>query len=98
MGKFEQCLDVTNLETLLDILAQDSLNQALDVCPLVAEPLHLRETAVVDEIHKGPFPLGVGFGGDALCVDMMALAILRKREWVKVNLVVTSGQMGGQFP
>lgn len=40
---------------------------------------------------------GVGFSGDALYVDVVILAILREREGVEVNLIVTSGQVCGQF-
>ena len=97
MGKFAERFDVSYLETLLDVFSQDSFYQTLHIRPFVAKPLHLREAAVVNVIHEGTLALGIGFGGDALRVNLMILAILREREGVKMDFILTPSQMGGQF-
>ena len=97
MGEFAQCLDVAYLEALLDVFPHDGFYQALHVGPLVAKSLHLWKAAIVDVVHKGPFALSIGLGGDALHVNPMILAIFQEGEWIKVYFVVTPCEVRGQF-
>ena len=97
MSEFSQRLDVAYLETLLNVFSQDSLYQALHVCSFIAQILHLRETSVMNIIHKSTFALGISLGGDTLCVNPMILAIFRERKWIKMYFVISASQMCSQF-
>ena len=97
VGESTERLDVAYLEALLYVLAQDGLYQALHIRPLVMETLHFREPAVVDVVHECLLAGGIGLGGDTLHVNLMILAIFQKGERIKVNLIVPSGKVGGQF-
>ena len=82
---------------LLDIFAQDGLNQTFHIAPLVSQVLYLRKSAIVDIVHEGAFPFCIGLGGDACHIDVMKRAKFSKREWIQANLIVAARQVGSQL-
>ena len=63
VGNLSQCFNIAYLESLLDILLEDCLDQSFDVPTLVAQVLHLRESSIVYITEKGCLPLGIRLCG-----------------------------------
>ena len=97
MSQLAQSIYVTNPETLLDIFQQNGFYQALNIRTFIAKGLHLWKTSIVYVIHKSTLTLGFSLSGNALGINLMVVTILREREWIKVNLVVATCKMRGQF-